>query len=120
MPLIEAAVDETRDGLKELWARLLAAAMHPERTSLVRQSFITIVKQMDPLDALTLQKLGENMNWSPNARDALAAFFKTSADEIAVSFINLTNLGCVNADNHRDANPVLSVTGRLLIQATRG
>jgi Predicted membrane protein (DUF2231) len=36
LPLIEAALDEDREGLKELWAKLLATAMDPKRKHLVR------------------------------------------------------------------------------------
>jgi predicted alpha/beta hydrolase len=36
IPLIAGAINEDRDVLKELWARLLAAAMDPARSKLVR------------------------------------------------------------------------------------
>jgi hypothetical protein len=48
MPLLKAALDDTREQLVDLWARLLAAAMDPTRKSRVRQSFITTLKQMEP------------------------------------------------------------------------
>jgi len=46
--LLEVALNETRDGLKQIWDRLVAAARHPGRKELVRQSLISIVKRMDP------------------------------------------------------------------------
>jgi len=38
LPLIEAAIDENRKELKELWARLLANACDPSRSSRIRAS----------------------------------------------------------------------------------
>jgi hypothetical protein len=43
-PLIEAAPDEEREELKELWAKLLAAAMDPVRQKRVRLSFVATLK----------------------------------------------------------------------------
>jgi hypothetical protein len=68
IPLVEAAVDENREGLKQLWAKLLAASIDPKRREFVRQSFVSTVKQMDPLDAAVFQKISENQNWSPTIR----------------------------------------------------
>jgi hypothetical protein len=47
LPLLEAAAEESREELQDLWARLLAAAMDPGRSGQVRRVFIEIVKQMD-------------------------------------------------------------------------
>jgi Abortive infection alpha len=57
IPLIAAAVNEDRDVLKQLWAKLLAAAMDPARTDLVRPSLIELLKKMDPLDARIIEHL---------------------------------------------------------------
>jgi len=46
IPLFAAAQDESRDELRELFARLLAAAMDPKRKDLTRGSFTAIVKQL--------------------------------------------------------------------------
>ena len=51
IPLIAAAINEDRDGLKQLWAKLFAAAMDPSRTSFFRNAFIDAAKNMDPMDA---------------------------------------------------------------------
>ena len=52
--LVQGAQDESRDELVELWARLLANAVDPTLNN-VRQSFLTAVKAMDPLDALVIR-----------------------------------------------------------------
>src|SRR5580704_10432619 len=55
IPLVDAAINEDRDGLKQLWAKLLAAAMDPGRARLVTPSLIELLKRLDPLDALILR-----------------------------------------------------------------
>jgi hypothetical protein len=57
IPLIAAAINEDRAVLKDLWAKLLAGAMDPARTNLVRPTLIELLKQMDPLDARVLLEL---------------------------------------------------------------
>ena len=40
IPLVRGAYDESREGLRDVWAQLIAAAMDPDRTDRVRISFI--------------------------------------------------------------------------------
>jgi hypothetical protein len=86
VPLLEAAIDETREEPQELWARLLAAALDPKRSGQVRLSYINTLKQFDPLDALVMNELytlsGEP---HPNRRDYLAGKLGKSSNEIEVS-----------------------------------
>ena len=56
--LLTAAQDESRKELADLWARLLANAMDPNMNN-VRHSFIAMIKEMDPLDAVVLRFLSE-------------------------------------------------------------
>jgi Abortive infection alpha len=58
MPLLEAAIDENRAELKNVWRRLLANAYDPAKSSRVRLSFVNIAKQLDPTDALVLECFG--------------------------------------------------------------
>jgi abortive infection alpha-like protein len=58
LPILEAAADEDRDEIVDLWARLYANAMNPKLRN-VRYSFIEAVKRMDPPDALVLRYLHE-------------------------------------------------------------
>lgn len=53
--LLNAAQDESREELQELWARMLANAMDLNRSSVVRQSVIAAVKAFDPLDAKVIE-----------------------------------------------------------------
>ena len=43
---------EDRESLRQMWAKLLAAAMDPSRAKLVRLSLISLLKKMDPLEEL--------------------------------------------------------------------
>ena len=56
LPILQAAADEEREELVDLWARLLANAMDPKLNS-VRYEFIDAVKNMNPMDARMLQYL---------------------------------------------------------------
>jgi hypothetical protein len=122
IPLIAAAINEDRDVLKQLWAKLLAAAMDPQRSKLVRSSVIEAVKLMDPLDALVLEAVHSNPsgNWVPSGRDHMMAALHVSQEEILVSFENLEKLQCISfpvAGPH--INPILAPLGRLIMQAVR-
>jgi hypothetical protein len=95
IPLIEAAINEDREGLKEIWAKLLAAAMDPSRANRVRQAFISAAKAMEPLDATVLLALAA-IGWmgpGPEKRvEKLLETVKVSGDEISVSLDNLSGL----------------------------
>jgi hypothetical protein len=118
VPLLQAAADESRPEIQNLWARLMAAAMDPSRSSAVRQTYVETVKQMDPIDALVLEKLVDATNWAPNARDALAQMFKRSSDEIEVSFQHLTKLECIKMPGD-SSHAVLTALGRELMRTVR-
>jgi hypothetical protein len=120
LPLFRAAADESRAELQDLYAKLLAAAADPSRSGAVRRSFIEIVRQMEPIDALVLRKLYDHSDWRPNARDAIAEMLKVPQDQIEVSFGNLMQLDCImHRGGVNPANPVLAATGRELMRALR-
>ncbi len=98
IPLLQAAQDETREELSELWSRLLANAMDPSRSSVVRQSIIPTLKSFDPLDAFVLEKA-----FTFNKTDYMRfdRFFESftehnlSKDDLIVSILNLVKMDCV-------------------------
>src|SRR4051812_29405243 len=57
IPMVEAAANETSDELRDLWARLLAAAMNPNKAHQVRLRFSQVLKQLDPVDPSVLTQL---------------------------------------------------------------
>jgi hypothetical protein len=101
VPLLRAAYDEGRPELQELWASLIVAAMDPKRRNLVRISFIEVLKQFDPLDALVLKKreklpISQNQNALSIVTEALVAeSVIVSTDEVLISVENLKRLNCV-------------------------
>ncbi|WP_315705029.1 MULTISPECIES: Abi-alpha family protein [unclassified Bradyrhizobium] len=70
VPLIEAAVDETREGLKQCWENLLANAMDPSRSHRVRVDTVATLKRLDPLDALILKHLEAGTGLLPDGQIA--------------------------------------------------
>jgi hypothetical protein len=116
LPLIEAAIEETRKELKELWERLLANACDPSRTGRVRTSFIVVLKKLDPLDARVLQAMSNSGQLSPNARDFLQKALQVSNAEIMVSFENLTEVGLIFSSVEK-FNPHITDKGALLMRA---
>jgi len=57
LPLVKAAIDESRDELQLIWATLLAATMI-DSGALVRRSYIMTLQQMEPVDVLLMSILG--------------------------------------------------------------
>jgi hypothetical protein len=121
IPLLEAAVDEDEEALRDLWTRLLANAYDPSRRDTVRGTLIALLKRFDPFDAVVLQILGEvSGEPSPNARDYVKAVTKRSDDEVMVSFANLTEFGCLSMPNTGEFHkPHMAPRGRLLLAAVR-
>jgi hypothetical protein len=118
LPLLEAAIDENRAELKDLWNRLLANAYDPKRSSRVRGSFIEIAKKLDPLDALILQKMGSVRagELKPNSRDFIREALGLPLPEIMVSFGSLKELGLTWASSD-NFNPHVTDKGNLFLQA---
>jgi hypothetical protein len=121
IPLLEAAVDEDRDVLRDLWTRLIANAHDPGRRDDVRASLIAVLKRFDPFDAVVLQTLGEvSGEPSPNARDYVKGLTRRSEDEVMVSFANLTEFGCLSTPSSNELwKPIMAPRGRLLLAAVR-
>jgi hypothetical protein len=122
IPLLEAASDESRERLKELWSKLVAAAMDPERKNLVRGSVIEAVKRMDPLDAIVLERIESGSLGPANPANVLAQGLSVSQDEVVVSITNLQRLGLLMSPHGPESFDRLTLTSlaRLLRSAVRG
>jgi hypothetical protein len=121
IPLLEAAVDEDREVLRDLWTRLLANAHDPNRRDNVRASLIAVLKRFDPFDAVVLQILGEVIgDPAPNPRDFVKVTTGRSEDEVMVSFANLIEFGCFSLPSSNELwKPLMAARGRLLLAAVR-
>jgi hypothetical protein len=120
IPLITAALDEDRDILKQLWAKLLASAMDPARTDQVRPSLIALLKQMDPLDARVLLQMaapGPRPPPSADFADFLSECLSVSRDEAYFSLEHLFELGCLDQPPNSTPQPRPSAKARLLMRA---
>jgi hypothetical protein len=120
IPIFQAAADEENEELQDLWSRLLAAAMDPNRRDAMRQSFIQVGKQLDPMDALVLKAVREAgvTSWEPNRRSWVASKLKCSPDEVIVSFAHLNRLDCISMDEggaQSKVQPSLRPFGTLLM-----
>jgi hypothetical protein len=126
IPILEAAADEENEELRDLWSRLLAAAMDPNRRDAMRQSFIQVVKQMDPMDCVVLKAIRDNNNatWNTNGRDVIARKLECSADEVLVSFSHLDELDCITFTDRGPTGPsiqpYLKPLGTLLLNVVSG
>jgi Abortive infection alpha len=92
VPLVVAAADEDRDELRDIWARLLAAAADPERGKSFRAQFIEAAKQMDALDAAVMQSASIAGGVSGQIQERMAKELKVRRDEVSVSLDNLARL----------------------------
>jgi hypothetical protein len=120
IPILEAAADEENGEIEDLWSRLLAAAMDPSRRDGMRQSFIQVVKQMDPTDALVLKVIRDAgaTVLEPNRRIWVASKLECSQDEVIVSFAHLNRLDCISADvgcSAAKVEPAMRPFGTLLM-----
>jgi len=90
VPLLQAAANDSQNELQELWARLLAAAMDPTRTNLVRQRFAEAIRKLDPPDTRVLTALpGRGGGIGQGDLRAAASDVGTTRDEFEVSLENL-------------------------------
>nr|WP_303657345.1 Abi-alpha family protein [Asticcacaulis aquaticus] len=90
LPLLEGAADEGRTELKDVWARLLAAARDPNRSAKVSRYFINAIKKLEPLDALVLSQMTNNFDKSD-----LDNAIKLDSTAVDTSLANLYDIGLV-------------------------
>jgi hypothetical protein len=119
VPLLRAAADESRPELQALWAMLLAAALDPKKSSLVRRSFIETLSKFEPLDAAVLW--GRHQipgDLQPTARDFLAKRLEVPYPAIVVSLMSLQKLECISLGGPGEyTNFNISSYGNELIRA---
>jgi Abortive infection alpha len=115
-PILSAAADENREELQDLWARLLAAALSPDRQARFRLAFISTLKQMDPFDAVVFSALVEagGAKLSPSALEFIRARHSATYEDVDVSFRNLVRLDCVSRSGMSPDDPYLTSFGRML------
>ncbi|MGA2226256.1 MAG: Abi-alpha family protein [Syntrophobacteraceae bacterium] len=94
LPILRGAADESREELRDLWARLLAAAMDPYREKDIRLGFAEAIQKMDPLDARVLVHISNReAGISDPERNNVSTELGVSLDELSVSLSNLEKIG---------------------------
>jgi hypothetical protein len=98
IPLLEAAQDESREELQELWARMLANALDPNRSNAVRQNIIETVRKFDPIDAKVLEtasKIASSDSYQYIKTESVKERLKVPLGEFEVSLKNLEGQDCI-------------------------
>ena len=95
LPLLSEAQEESRDELLEIWGRLLAAAMDPVRCNTYRREFVTIAKQLEPIDAAVLRLLDTGGPLAPDRATYVATTLGKPHDEVYLAFRNLARMDLV-------------------------
>jgi Abortive infection alpha len=108
IPLLEAAQGESREKLQELWARLLANAMDPNRSHDVRPEFIGTLRQLQPIDARILAVAPDPSRSGYLEPGKTAADMKQRLTSVQVSINRLVALDCLF--KHMQNNDVIQMT----------
>jgi hypothetical protein len=125
IPIVTTAADENREELLELWSKLLAAAADPARCNAVRKSFVSALRDFDPIDALVFHQIWKTSGGgSPTMRDYIAGILQVGTDSVTISFENLARLQCVANPQagalHPGNDPSLTSFGRELSRVLFG
>jgi len=98
VPLLQAAADESREELQDLWAALLTTSLLPDGETRVRKAFFGTLKAMEPTDAVLLNWLKEN-GWATlptsEMREEIERTMKLDRAGSRVSWAALTALDLV-------------------------
>jgi len=117
-PIVVAAVDEGDADIRELWERLLANALDPSRTRLVRSEFVDTIRHLHPNDAAILKSLYDHPGQHvPNTREFLVGWQKLSPDSVEVSLSNLEHVKCIGRLGQGTSNWHVTPFGRELMRA---
>ena len=105
IPLIESATLEDDNELQLLWAQMLANAMDPQFTIAVKLRYVSLLREMEPLDVriLNVYHLERVTNYGDSSlnsvlfeRNLIADNFDMSEYLVEVSLLNLIRLSCID------------------------
>lgn len=112
IPLMQAASMEQDDVLQDTWARLLVNAIDADSGVDMKRSFVSILEELSPFEALILGKLcdassmhGESVGLYTadlpdsvriNKEDILG---KSLSREVRIALWNLARLGCIHPES---------------------
>ena len=117
-PIITEAQDESREELQDIWARLLAAALDPSRSSRYRREFVNAAKRLEPTDVKVLLSMRDGNANEHGQVNIVAEQSGVPKDQVLVAFESLIEAKCCtnNNGNHFPVTGVfVSPLGRELI-----
>jgi hypothetical protein len=117
--ILEAAQDNSIPELRDLYARLAAAAVDPARQRYYRSEFAGFVKQMEPIDASVLALLLTPSPGSGARNNQIAQALGMSTDEVDVSFVNLRKIGVAGCHPGMEPNTFLTAAGRVFLMCVQ-
>jgi hypothetical protein len=113
--IAEATQDNSIPELRDLFARLAAAAVDKSRQASYRREFVGIVKGLEPIDTLLLKAMSSNDIYGGNWSNKAAEKIERTQDEVIASAVNLERLGLLQrSDNvqHIGGGAHMSALGR--------
>ena len=121
--IIDASKDVSDQTLKDLFAKLIAAAIDPERSQFYRREFLRVAGELDPIDALVLPLIDVAAQIDPNKKQWIAQRISRQPSEVELALRNLLRLeltweppgGAGNPKIH----PILTTLGKQFLQATQ-
>lgn len=91
--ILESAKDASIDEIREIFARLMASAVDPARQRFYRREFAGVAGQLEPVDTLVLNRMGNSANGGPGWTKKVADAANLPQDEVEVAGLNLERLG---------------------------
>jgi hypothetical protein len=98
--ILEAAQDNSIPELRDLFARLAAAAVDPARQGGYRREYVDVVKRLEPFDAALLQNMIEKSIYGDSWVQKASVATGKNEDEVIVAGINLENMGLLQRSAH--------------------
>ena len=113
VPLIEAATITDDEEIQDLWAGLMTSAMDPDFKEEIRPAYISIIKDLSPLDARVLQVVNDGVNSLPDVLTdgqefpsfdltKFVEYFDMEHEELEISLQNLARLQCLTSVSDLD------------------
>lgn len=111
LPILEAAADESREELSDLWAKLMASAMDPARSRKIRREFVEAVKALEPADARIIATLSVPLPvYNEGATEQIARLVGISMAEAELSLLHLCDLGILYETGTSRREKVVSIS----------
>lgn len=96
--------------LRDMYANLLAKAMHADLKSSVRAAFVTIIEQMEPIDAVNLKLFRDEIDGLPVAQYRKICFNSDISDLGNCYYIMQSNVFLSNPNNLDIAAQAISLS----------